>query len=105
MSRPSLPQHQALYDELLRAAQCAESYLFVQWINWDGTRELYARTGGAHRGEFWRGMDALVSLAPPGSDGAVAYAAGRNARNSGLQPACSAGRLDPSTGRVRVRPA
>lgn len=105
MKRYKSPRQQALFDELLAAARRADSYLFVTWVDRDGRCELYARTGSSHREEFWRGMDGLRSLAERTSDGAVAYAAGCAARRARIEPACSAGRLDPDTGRVRVPPA
>lgn len=97
-------RQQALYDELLRASANPDSHLFVVWIARDGSRQFYARTGSSHREEFWRGMDGVRSLAERSSDGAVAHAAGRAARRLGIEPACSAGRLDPGTGRVRKQP-
>lgn len=97
-------RQKALFDELVAAAGNPRSHLFVVWINNDGTQEFYARSGCAPREEFWRGMDGIRSLAEPGSNGKTAYKAGQHVRRMGIEPACSAGRLDPATGRVRIKP-
>lgn len=104
MSRYASARQCALYDELMSAAANQNSHLFVVWRERDGAVKVFARTGSSHREEFWRGVDGVRSLAEKASDGAVAYAAGRAARRLGIEPACSAGRLDPGTGRVRQQP-
>lgn len=96
---------QRIYDAMIAAASDPRGELFIVWGPSEGPYEFYARTGGAHRVEFWRGFDGIDTCAADKSSLAYAcWLAGRDARKRGIEPAASAGRIDPMTGRAIRRP-